>query len=72
MMIAAEIRGEAATVRIHDTCCGHASPDCLSRVNRIVSDSYRRRSTEKLAAEGAGNGERAHGAVCKISSQVAV
>lgn len=43
-MIAVEINNKAATVRIHDEFCSTPSQGCISRLNQIVTDSYKRRS----------------------------
>lgn len=43
-MIATEIKTNKMTVRIHDTFCNSPSQGCMSRVNQIVSDSYKRRT----------------------------
>lgn len=43
-MIAAEIKTTASTVRIHDEFCAIPTQGCISHLNRIVSNSYKRRS----------------------------
>ena len=42
-MIAAEFKNAISTIRIHDECCEASPARCISHLNRIVSDSYRRR-----------------------------
>lgn len=42
-MIVAEIKNTSSTVRIHDEFCKTVSQDCILQLNRIVSDSYKRR-----------------------------
>ena len=51
-MIAAEIKTDVTTVRIHDEFCSSPSQECISHLNQIVSNSYRRRS---MVAEAASN-----------------
>lgn len=46
-MIATEIKNDNATVRIHDTFCNNVSQESISRVNQIVSNSYKRRTLEE-------------------------
>lgn len=56
-MIATEIKNDNTTVRIHDTFCNSVSQECISRVNQIVSNSYKRRTmTEKSSQEENGTG----------------
>lgn len=56
-MIATEIKNDSTTVRIHDTFCNRVSQECISRVNQIVSNSYKRRTmAEKLSQEENGTG----------------
>lgn len=43
-MIATEIKGSNAVVRIHDTFCTNPAQGCIARVNQIVSNSYKRRT----------------------------
>ncbi len=50
-MIATEIKTNKMTVRIHDTFCSSPSQGCISRVNQIVSDSYKRRTMAVEAAQ---------------------
>lgn len=42
-MIVAEIKNTNSTVRIHDEFCNAVSQNCISQLNKIVSDSYKRR-----------------------------
>ena len=49
-MIAAEIKTDVTTVRIHDEFCSSPSQECISHLNQIVSNSYRRRSMVAEAA----------------------
>ena len=42
-MIVAEIKNTNSTVRIHDEICKAVSQNCISQLNKIVSDSYKRR-----------------------------
>ena len=42
-MIVTEIKNARSTVRIHDEFCKAVSKDCVLQLNRIVSDSYKRR-----------------------------
>lgn len=56
-MIATEIKNDSTTVRIHDTFCNRVSQKCISRVNQIVSNSYKRRTmAEKSSQEENGTG----------------
>lgn len=50
-MIATEIKSNKTTVRIHDTFCSSPSQGCMSRVNQIVSNSYKRRTMAVEAAQ---------------------
>lgn len=43
-MIAAEIKTNASTVRIHDEFCVSPTQCCISHLNQIVSQSYKRRA----------------------------
>jgi len=43
-MIAAEMKSEAATVRIHDEYYVEEPQGCLSQLNQIVSGAYRRKA----------------------------
>ena len=51
-MIADEIKTGSSVVRIHDEFCSSPSQECISHLNQIVSNSYRRRS---MVAEAASN-----------------
>ena len=51
-MIAAEIKTDVTTVRIHDEFCSSPSQECISHLNQIVSNSYKRRS---MVAEAVSN-----------------
>ncbi len=56
-MIAAEIKNDNTTVRIHDNFCDRVSQECISRVNQIVSSSYKRRTmSDRSSQEGNGSG----------------
>ena len=55
-MIATEIKNDSTTVRIHDTFCNRVSQECISRVNQIVSNSYKRTMAEKSSQEENGTG----------------
>ena len=48
-MIAAEIKTDVTTVRIHDEFCSSPSQGCISHMNQIVTNSYKRRNTEGLS-----------------------
>lgn len=56
-MIATEIKNDSTTVRIHDTFCNRVSQECISRVNQIISNSYKRRTmAEESSQEENGTG----------------
>lgn len=42
-MIEVEIKKDHSTVRIHNEFCKSVSQDHIAHINKIVSDSYRRR-----------------------------
>lgn len=50
-MIADEIKSDFSTVRIHDEFCCSPSQGCLSHLNQIVTNSYKRRSAAAEAAQ---------------------
>lgn len=43
-MVAAEFKTPAATIRIHDDCVEGSADGSISRLGRIVSRSYQRRT----------------------------
>ena len=43
-MIADEIKTDSSIVRIHDEFCSSPSQECMSHLNQIVSNSYKRRN----------------------------
>lgn len=45
-MIASRTEGERALVRIHDEYCESVPEAWLPRLNKIVTDAYRRRTAE--------------------------
>lgn len=45
-MIASRMEGERALVRIHDEYCESVPEALLPRLNKIVTDAYRRRTAE--------------------------
>jgi len=45
-MIASRTKGERALVRIHDEYCESEPEAWLPRLNKIVTDAYRRRTAE--------------------------
>lgn len=47
-MIAAELNSTVSTIRIHDEFCDSSIDSHISRLSRIVSESYKRR---QLASE---------------------
>ena len=49
-MIAAEFKTPTATIRIHDEYFEAAADNCICRLSRIVSESYRRRQVQNNAA----------------------
>lgn len=46
-MIVREYKNGLVTVRIHDEYCNEAAAQSLSQLDRIVSNSYRRRKLEQ-------------------------
>ena len=42
-MVAAELKNAVSTIRIHDEYFETSTGHCISRLNRIVSNSYKRR-----------------------------
>ena len=46
-MVVAEYKNGIATVRIHDEHCEKAVDKYISRLNYVVSESYKRRQLEK-------------------------
>ena len=44
-MIADEIRSNSSIIRIHDEYCSIPNQGCISHINQIVTNSYKRRST---------------------------
>ncbi len=51
-MIATEIKSDGATVRIHDEFCNKATAQgCISNLNQIVTNSYKRRTLETKPAD---------------------
>lgn len=46
-MIAAEFKTDFAVVRIHDDCCGEIAEQRISRINHVVSASYKRRAMDQ-------------------------
>ena len=55
-MIADEIKTDSSVVRIHDEFCSSPSQaqECISHLNQIVSNSYRRRN---MAVQATPKGE---------------
>ena len=51
-MIADEIKFGSSIVRIHDEFCSSPSQECISHLNQIVTNSYKRRS---MVAEAVSN-----------------
>lgn len=49
-MIAAEMKSDVSTVRIHDEYYAREPHGSMKQLNRIVSNSYKRRMTARLAA----------------------
>lgn len=47
-MIAAELKNEVATVRIHDEYYVREPHGYIAQLNQIVSNSYKRRATARL------------------------
>ena len=43
-MITIEIKTKSSTVRIHDEFCSNPTQGCISHLNQIVSNSYKRRN----------------------------
>lgn len=50
-MITSEIRTPTATIRIHDEYFDPAPETCISRLSRIVSESYKRRQLQNIIAD---------------------
>lgn len=42
-MVATELKTAVSTIRIHDEYCEATTEGCISRLNHIVSESYKRR-----------------------------
>lgn len=50
-MIAEEIKTDVTTVRIHDEFCSSPSQGCISHMNQIVTNSFKRRNTEGQSSD---------------------
>ncbi len=49
-MIAAEMKSDVSTVRIHDEYYAREPHGCMTQLNQIVSNSYKRRMAARMTA----------------------
>lgn len=49
-MIAAEMKNDVSTVRFHDEYCASKPGRYMAQLNQIVTDSYRRRTSQQASA----------------------